>query len=339
MNRYFKGAMAVILILLLFVSCAIRKRAEMPPNTSYSRDEARTTSLEESGETKQSLSTYKEKNADDAAPREAESAADKKGKEFARKIIRSASVNLFVENFDVAANRVDAITSQFRGQVADKDVQRSGNYVHGVLTIWVPVDDLLKYVDEIKTIGRVTNLSVHAQDISDQYYDQDARLRNSKKQEERLLALLDKKGTNLDQILKLEKELARIRQEIEVMEGRQRRWDYMVAYSTVTINISQDVQAVKEPDDVWKPIRQAIRDAKPTFMDSIAGVLGLLAWLFTTIIALIPWVPVVILVLWLYRKFSARMWGRMSQKITLPLPGKKKTPSPEDDVAPKEEQS
>jgi len=256
------------------------------------------------------------------------SSKDKGVYETSRKIIRSANITMYVDNFNRGAERLESIAKQYGGQVANKTFQRSGSFVSGTLVLWIPAPRLLKSVEEIDKVGKVSNFSITAQDITDEYYDLDARLRNAKKQEERLIYLLEKKGARLQEILKVEKEMARVRGEVETMEGRQRRMNQQISFSTVTIYLIQDVRAVTEPDDVWKPLRQAIRDAKPTFISSFGGLIEFVAGVLKLFIALLPWAIVIIPVLWILRK---NILKKMKKNSVVSLPPPEKTVSPEGD--------
>ena len=235
---------------------------------------------------------------------EAEASVEDKTK----KVIWTANLSMFVNDFKKSATEIENITIQFGGEIAGKSSNTSDNYVYGTMTLWVPSEKLQQFIKEVEKVGKVNSSNVSAQDISDQYYDLKARLETKKKQESRLLSLLDRKDVKLQEILQLEQELARVRGEIESMEGRKQFWDKQVAYSTVTINITQDVQAVKEPDDIWKPLRKAMRDLKPTFVSSTGVLVAFFAGIITLVAALIPWIIILLLIMFVWKKTIGKNW-------------------------------
>ncbi len=235
---------------------------------------------------------------------EAEASVEDKSK----KVIWTANLSMFVNDFNKSATEIENLTIQFGGEVAGKSSNAGETYVYGTMTLWIPSEKLQQFIKEVEKVGKVSSSNVSAQDISDQYYDLQARLETKKKQESRLLSLLDKKDVKLTEILQLEQELARVRGEIESMEGRKQFWDKQVAYSTVTINITQDVQAVKEPDDIWKPMRQAIRDLKPTFVSSTGALISFVAGIMVLIVILIPWIIMLLLVIFVWKKTLGKNW-------------------------------
>jgi tellurite resistance protein len=66
----------------------------------------------------------------------------------------------------------------------------------------------------------VRSLNSDAQDVTEEFYDVDARLRNKRVEEQRLVEHLKKSTARLQDILAVEREISRVRGEIEQMEGR-----------------------------------------------------------------------------------------------------------------------
>jgi len=286
--KRFKILIVLILILALFVSCGERL-SQKAPERAFAPGVAR---------------------EDKAKVEETPAESGSRDVTSERKIIRTANVSLYVTDFEQAAGQIQSITRQFNGIIANKSFYRNQSYIQGSMTLWVPSEKLVPFVNEISKVGKVRSSNITAEDISDQYYDLQARLESKKKQEKRLLSLLDKPDTSLDELLKLEQELARVRGEIESMEGRKRKWDQQVAYSTVEVNLTQDVKAVKEPDDIWKPLRRALRNAKPTFLSSFGALVRFIGGLITVIIALIPWIVLLIVLIWVWKSFVSRSWKK-----------------------------
>jgi hypothetical protein len=77
---------------------------------------------------------------------------------------------------------------------------------------------------------------VSAEDVTEQYVDLDARLKSQRQLEARLLEIIAKQAGNLDELLAVEKELSRVRQEIERMDGQLRAMQDRIALSTIEIH-------------------------------------------------------------------------------------------------------
>lgn len=76
------------------------------------------------------------------------------------------------------------------------------------------------------------------QNVTDEYYDIEARLKSLRTQEERLLALLEQSGS-LEDIVQLEQALSDVTYEIEKLTGTLRNYDSLIEYMTVTIDLRE----------------------------------------------------------------------------------------------------
>ena len=71
------------------------------------------------------------------------------------------------------------------------------------------------------------------------YFDTDARLKNAQVMEQRLIDMLKTKTGKVSDLLQVEKELGRVREEIEKMQGELKYWDSQVQFATVTISLAE----------------------------------------------------------------------------------------------------
>lgn len=154
-----------------------------------------------------------------------------------KKIIKTARLNIEVHDFEAAAGDVERLA-----QASEGFVSNSNSYVtdtghkRGTVTIRVPAEGFLNAVEEIKKLGKVKSTSSSGQDMTEEYVDLDARLRTLEKQEGRLLEILENAST-VEDLLKVEVHLGRVRGEIERITGRLRYLDNMVDLSTITVDM------------------------------------------------------------------------------------------------------
>ncbi len=99
--------------------------------------------------------------------------------------------------------------------------------------------NLDSFLQKLRGLGELKNQTLGSEDVTKAYLDTDARMRNAKRMEERLLELLGKTQGKVGDLLQVEKELARVRQEIEQMQGELKYWDALVTYATVTIQLAE----------------------------------------------------------------------------------------------------
>jgi len=157
-----------------------------------------------------------------------------------RKIVYTAEVELVVEQFDKLPARVEELVKRFEGYVARSNLRgQSGNPRGGQWTLRVPVESYQEFLSAAKTLGEVRRVSSNSQDVSEEFYDIEARVRNKKQEEARLLEHLKISTAKLDDILTVEREIARVRGEIEQMEGRLRVLTDLSSLTTVNLTVEE----------------------------------------------------------------------------------------------------
>lgn len=217
-----------------------------------------------------------------------------------RKIIRNARMSLQVQDVLATKDRIEEMIKTVRGLISNANINQDSSVPSARLTLWVPADVLEQVIEELNTYGKALNLEIFTNDITEQYFDMESRVRNLKIQEERLLDLYEREVKKLDEILQVEKEVQRVRTEIEQLEGRKRLWDRQVSLSTIEIAIIQEPEkkpiVQNEPDSVFSPIRRVWRDAGAVFLYSCSIMTGMVASVLSTVIFFFPWMVVLTLI-------------------------------------------
>ena len=150
--------------------------------------------------------------------------------------------------------RVIVYTAAFRIVVHDVFVavqdtrriaQEMGGYVQRIqgdaVTIRVPAERFQAAVERLEALGQVSHREVEATDVTDEYVDLQARLKNAQAVRERLLALLQK-AEDVKAALEVEKELNRVGAEIEQLQAKIEVLKNRVAYSTITVTFERVAQ-------------------------------------------------------------------------------------------------
>lgn len=147
-----------------------------------------------------------------------------------RKVMFNAYLTLTVKCPDTANVYIEQIAKKYNGYV-----NQIGTYSS---TIRVESDKLNDALKEIEALGRVDRKSISGQDVTDEYLDYEIRLENAQKARERYLELLEK-AENVEAALKVEKELERLNETIDLLTGKMNRIDHLVQYSTITISLNE----------------------------------------------------------------------------------------------------
>jgi anti-sigma factor RsiW len=157
-----------------------------------------------------------------------------------RKLIRNASVQLEILSFDDALQKITALAKEERGYIATTDSQKQANgKLRGEVVVKVLPENLDRFLQKVRGLGELKNQTLGTQDVTKAYFDTDARLKNARVMEQRLIDMLKTKTGKVSDLLQVEKELARVREEIEKMQGELKYWDSQVQFATVTISLTE----------------------------------------------------------------------------------------------------
>jgi len=172
-----------------------------------------------------------------------------------RKIIRNGSLELVVANVDQANNKIQSIV-EGRGGFVEKATQTNVSGRTATITVRVPADRLDQSIAQIKSLATsVEREEIQARDVTRDYVDLDARLRNARAEEERYLEIL-KRATTIKDTLDGAEKLSNVRGRIEQLQGEMNYLTSQIAMSSLEISLSTDagstVFGVR-----WRPLRQA----------------------------------------------------------------------------------
>jgi anti-sigma factor RsiW len=157
-----------------------------------------------------------------------------------RKLIRNATVEVEIVSFDNAVQKITAFASEEHGYVATTDSEKQANgKLRGQVVVKVLPENLDRFLQKIRSLGELKNQTLGTEDVTKAYFDTDARLKNARVMEQRLIDMLKAKTGKVSDLLQVEKELGRVREEIEKMQGELKYWDSQVQFATVTISLAE----------------------------------------------------------------------------------------------------
>src|SRR6266478_5398757 len=157
-----------------------------------------------------------------------------------RKLIRNATVELEIVSFDEAVQKITAFASEEHGYVATTSSEKQANgKLRGEVVVKVLPENLDRFLQKIRGLGELKNQTLGTEDVTKAYFDTDARLKNARVMEQRLIDMLKTKTGKVSDLLQVEKELGRVREEIEKMQGELKYWDSQVQFATVTVLLAE----------------------------------------------------------------------------------------------------
>ena len=189
-------------------------------------------------------------------------------------LIRTGAASIEVDKLDPAIMKVRQMAVQLGGYVANSSISGGRDQVRSAtLELKIPGARYDQAVGVLNEIGKVESVNTNVEDVGEEYVDIAARVSNAKRLEERLISLLATRTGRLQDVLSVERELARVREEIERYEGRMRFLRTRAAMSTLSITVHEPFPLLgKHPGD--NPIVGAFKAARRNFVSLIAGIIA-----------------------------------------------------------------
>lgn len=154
------------------------------------------------------------------------------------KIIYTADINLETKEFDSASQALDQLVEALGGYYESHSLNQGGSYRSLSCTIRIPAERFSEFLSRAGEAAHVTSKNEYKDDISEAYYDSEARLATQQTKLERLLALLEQAST-MEDIISLENAISETELQIEYLTGSLRKYDSLVSYSTITLYLKE----------------------------------------------------------------------------------------------------
>jgi hypothetical protein len=188
-------------------------------------------------------------------------------------LIRTGSASIEVRSLDPAIDQVRALAGQVGGFVANTSIQAGRDRLRSAsIELRIPNDRFDAAVSGLNGLGKLETVQVSTEDVGEQYTDIAARVANAHRLEDRIIDVLARRPGKLQDILAVERELARVREEIERYEGRLRYLTSRAATSRLTLSVHEPVP-VLEPTS-QSPLVDAVRQAWGRFLGLVTLAIG-----------------------------------------------------------------
>ena len=154
------------------------------------------------------------------------------------KIIYTADVDLETKEFDQASQALDEAVKELGGWFESRSLYQGGSYRRLSCTIRVPAEQFEPLLERAGEAAHMVSRDAYSEDVSEAYYDSEARLTTQRTKLERLQTLLAQAAT-MEAIIALESALSETELQIEYLTGSLRRYDSLVGYSTVNLQLRE----------------------------------------------------------------------------------------------------
>ncbi len=244
--------------------------------------------------------------------------------QFADRLVTyNASITLVVDDPAASMQKAAAIAAEFGGFVVSsniyqvppdmpeprtpfEDSRAQPSKVSGVmqasLTMRVPAERRVQATERLRQLALdVRGESLSGQDITQEFSDLSARLRNLEAAETRLMAIMEGAATTID-VLAVYRELVTIREQLEIIRGQKQYLEQSAKMSLISVELLPSAGAQPVDVDTWQPL-QVLKQSLAALLN---GLQGLVNWVIYILIAVLPLVLLVVVPAWLL----VRRWRR-----------------------------
>ncbi len=230
-----------------------------------------------------------------------------------RMIIKNGDLTMEIEKYDECMVKLQKVTDSLGGFISDSkmDIPYSG-VKRGNIEIRVPSDKFETAMIEFKNLAKKVEVEgVKGTDVSEEFFDLEARLVNKKKAEARMQEIL-KAAKNVREIMEVERELTGIREDIERFEGRKRYLADQASLSTIRVTMHEPYPvSVSSSGGFWATIGDG-------FVHGVKGFAVILSGTIAFLIAGIPVFALIFLIVYLIVRLVKRTRRKKIQVVTPP---------------------
>lgn len=234
-----------------------------------------------------------------------------------RKIVRNGSLVLLVANVEETASKIGTIVSDMGGFV-EKSTQTNTGGHSAEITVRVPSGSLDRLMAEVKKLAlNVDRENVEARDVTRDYIDLDARLRNAQAEEARYLQIL-KRSTTVKDTLEGAEKLSSVRGRIEQLQGEMKYLTTQIDMSSLEISLRGEAGTTVLGIH-WRPLRQA-RVALGDMISGLADWADSVIAFLINLPLIVVWIVSVLALVVIAIRLLRFCWGKLGPKTGWRLP-------------------
>jgi hypothetical protein len=195
-----------------------------------------------------------------------------------RMIIRTAELSIEVRSHDETLSGLQRIARESGGFISHTTTELVYSTVKQThVTLRIPSSGFDTVIVRLRGMSdKIEHESIQGQDVTEEFVDIDARLSNKRAEEEQLLLILKRSGSVSD-ILEVQRELFRVREEIERTEGRQRYLKDQISMATIGIRFHEPYPAaISRHGGFWATLGQGFEDGFYGFANVLGGTITVL---------------------------------------------------------------
>jgi len=199
---------------------------------------------------------------------------------YEHKVIKNAEVSLIVPDAGKTQTILGDLITRFNGVMMSSQMSKSPDgSTNGTVVFKVLPKDLGNVLAQVRKLGDVQWENQSGEDVTEQYIDTQARLGNYKVVRDRLHKTLEENAHRVDDILEVEREIARVEGEIEALEGRMKFLETQSDMATVTVSFMEKTKHALQGVDSENKWTSTVKQSYETFINTFNGIIVILAFL------------------------------------------------------------
>ena len=227
-----------------------------------------------------------------------------------RKIMTTTDVDVEVKNVREASSQIKTKAQEVGGYVLNQSMWGAGEEnsqkQQGAITVRIPPEKLEEMLSFLLKLGTIKKESTFGQDVTEDYYDIQSRLKNAQRTEETYLELL-KNAKAINDILAINKELEISRERIESLQGKINFYNTRVDSVTVNVNLYEPQTYTALKPNMLTPLKEALSHSLEAIVVSISALIVFLAYF-------LPWAIILCIVIFIIRKIVRRKHKKQESK-------------------------
>ncbi|MBB5870396.1 hypothetical protein F4553_003775 [Allocatelliglobosispora scoriae] len=218
-----------------------------------------------------------------------------------RSIVYTGSLTVRVTDVEVSSAKAATIATTAGGFVGSEKRIHTAPDSQAFVTLRIPSAKFQSVVTDLAALGTELNREIATDDVTEQSIDLDARIASLRTSVESLRRLLSKSGSLADTI-QLEQQLTQRLGELASLEGKKRRLDDLVTYSTITVNLVGPAVVIDLPEEDEPGFLGGLKAGWRAFIDFLQVSSAVLGFLLPFLVVL----AVVIGIVWYLRRYRRR---------------------------------
>jgi hypothetical protein len=209
-----------------------------------------------------------------------------------RKIIKDGNIRFEAADVKETTALIRTTVAELGGYIGNESIFDYKDRIEYAVVVRVPENNFDKLVDKISSSAeKIESKNINSLDVTEEFIDVEARVNTKKELELRYKEIL-KRASRVDEILNIEREIGKLRAEIESLEGRLNYLKNRVALSSLTITYYEKTSS---PFGFFSKFYQALKNGWTYLL-----------WFIIIITSLWPFILIMLIVLFVILRFSKR---------------------------------